>query len=75
MQPQSKPFYLRRHPCPECCGNVDWWAVACPHCQYALTISDRYDVAPPGAKLTLFMGVFLGTAILLYVLLDIIGLF
>lgn len=75
MQPQSKPFYLRAHPCPECCGNVAWWAPRCPHCKYALTLSDRYDAAPPGAKLSLFLAIFVATAILLYVLLDVVGLF
>lgn len=74
-RPESKPFYLRAYPCPECCGNVAWWAVSCPHCKYTLTASDRYDLAPQGVKLALFMGIFLATALGLFLLLDFVGLF
>lgn len=71
----SKPFYLRTYPCPDCCGNVAWWAGACPHCGYALTASDRYELAPQGAKFGFFMAMFLATAAALYLLLDLAGLF
>ena len=74
-RPQPKPFYLRAHPCPECCGNVAWWARTCPHCRYALTQSDRFDLAPQGAKAGLFVAVLLATVVGLYVLFAVVGLF
>jgi hypothetical protein len=75
QRPQPKPFYRRTHPCPECCGNVAWRARKCPHCEYVLTASDRYDLAPPGAQAGLFAAVLLGTAVTLYLLLAVVGLF
>ena len=73
-RPESKPFYLRTYPCPECCGNVAWWAVSCPHCKYTLTPSDRFDLAPQGAKAALFVAIFTATVIGLFVLFRLVGL-
>lgn len=50
-----RPFFLHKHPCPECYGNVAWLATNCPHCQYRITASDRFDWLPKGVHLSVFV--------------------
>ncbi|HUG90432.1 MAG TPA: hypothetical protein VML55_06345 [Planctomycetaceae bacterium] len=45
---------LQLHPCPECCGNVRWYARQCPHCGTAITPGDRFDWLSQAAKAGFF---------------------
>lgn len=35
------PFYLHKHPCPECFGSISWLARKCVHCGYRITVSPQ----------------------------------
>ena len=69
---------LHCHPCPECFGNVRWYAQACPHCEAPISTSDRFAWLSESAKAGFFTAVivlvFLAGSILL-LLADAIGLF
>ena len=45
-----RPFFLRKHPCPECYGNAPWAAEQCPHCKHPLGASDRFEWLPAWMK-------------------------
>jgi hypothetical protein len=50
------PSVLRSHPCPECFGNVRWYARQCPHCETDISLADRFDWLSEPAKAAFFTG-------------------
>lgn len=68
-----RPFFLRKHPCPECFGSISWLARLCPHCKHRITISERFELMPSSAHVPVF--IFLSTFFALtgHSLLNLVG--
>ena len=48
------PSVLQSHPCPECFGNVRWYARQCPHCETPISLADRFDWLSQASKAGFF---------------------
>jgi hypothetical protein len=51
-----KPGFVQLHPCPECFGNVRWYARTCPHCETRISNAIRFDWLSQSAKAGFFLG-------------------